>query len=643
MIVIVYRANSCPEKFTQSYKGNMKDLILSIFTILKYAGKILTGIRNTFFNLFFIAIIAAVVVALMADSDVEEPELKNNTALILAINGNIVEVQEEDDPFSAVVEQAMGVENPYSEILLQDILDAVNFAAEDDRISYLRLKMNRMGGAGLPQLEAIGHALTHFRKSGKKIIAAEDYYSQSQYYLASFADEIILNPMGGIDIHGFGVYRLYFKDVMDKLKINYHIFKVGTHKSALEPFMRNDMSSADREQNKEWLGALWATFSGKIAEQRGFSPDVITDYTNNAPENLSLVNGDTAKLALEKGLVDKLMTRIELRQYLSSMSAKEYDGSSRSIDIRDYLALGLRSYTESTSSKNVGLIVAQGMILPGEQPPGMIGSDTLAKTLANARKDNTIKAVVLRIDSGGGSAFASEIIRQELLELQNSGKKLIVSMGNTAASGGYWIAAPADQIWASPTTITGSIGIFGAIPTFEDSLAEMGIYSDGVGTTSISSGINLTQAISEDVSQSIQLSVEHGYNQFLSIVAEGRSMGLTEVEKLAEGRVYDGVRAKELGLVDELGNLDQAIDSAARLAGLGDDYSVVYVERPLSFKEKLIKRFNHRLSSFVQSDTRYNPFIDAAKKALLPVSEIMTFNDPKNIYAHSLLFGTPQL
>ncbi len=621
----------------------MKDLIVSIFTIFKYAGRILTGIRNTFFNLLFIGIIAAIVVALMAESDVEQPALEKNTALVLSIDGNIVEVKEDEDPFSTAVQQAMGVENPYTDILLQDILDAINYAAKDERISYLRLKMNRMGNAGLPQLEAIGKALENFRKSGKKVIAAEDYYSQPQYFLASYANEVILHPMGGVDLHGFGVYRLYFKEIMDKLKINYHVFKVGTHKSALEPFIRNDMSDADREQNKEWLGALWSTFSKEIAKQRRFSPVVIEDYTNNAPGNLSLVNGDTAKLALEKGLVDKLMNHIELKKYLGTMSAKDFDGSAKTIGIHEYLALQTRSYIESTSSKNVGLVVAQGTILPGEQPPGLIGSETLAQTLENARTDKSIKAVVLRIDSGGGSAFASEIIRQEVVALKNSGKKVIVSMGNVAASGGYWISSPADQIWASPTTITGSIGIFGAIPTFEDSLAKMGIYSDGVGTTSISSGVNLTLPMSEDIARSIQLSVEHGYSQFLSIVAEGRSMQVEDVEKLAEGRVYDGTKAKQLGLVDQLGDLDQAIASAAKLAGLGKDYSVVYVERPLSFKEKLIKRFNHRLNSFIQSKNIANPFIGAAQKALMPVSELLTLNDPKGIYAHSLLFGAPQL
>lgn len=621
----------------------MKDLIVSIWKILKYAGRFLTGIRNFFFNLLFIGIIAVVIIALMADSDVEKPALDTGTALILAINGNIVEVQEEAEPFSTLVGQAMGVENPYSEILLQDILDTINYAAEDDRISFLRLKMGRMGNAGLPQLEAIGKALDTFRKSGKKVVAAEDYYSQAQYFLASHADEIILHPMGGIDLHGLGVYRLYYKELMDKLKVNYHVFKVGTHKSALEPFMRKDMSVADREQNKQWLNALWTTFTDEIAAQRHFSANVIADYTNNAPENLSLVNGDTAKLALDKGFADKLMNHIELNRYFDSLTKKDLDGNAKTIGMQEYLALHSRSYTESTSSKNIGLIVAQGTILPGKQPPGLIGSETLAKTMENARKDKSIKAVVLRIDSGGGSAFASEIIRQELVELKNSGKKVIVSMGNVTASGGYWIASSADQIWASPTTITGSIGIFGAIPTFEDSLAELGVYSDGVGTTSISSGVNLTLPMSDDIARSIQLSVEHGYRQFLSLVAEGRSMTVEDVEKLAEGKVYDGTRAKELGLVDQLGDLDQAIASAAKLAGLGDNYSVVYVERPLSFKERLIKRFNHRLSSIVQVKQAENPFIGAARKAFLPVSELLTLSDPKGLYAHSMLFGTPQL
>lgn len=613
----------------------MKDLFLSIFNIFKWAGKIFTIIRNTIFNLLLILLVALAISGFLATRTSDLPVIQENTGLVLSLAGNIVEEKEDVDPFNELFNEAMGGDNPYQEILLQDILDAIHSATVDPNISYLLLDLKHLGGAGLPQLASIGHALTEFKTSGKKVVAAEDFYSQRQYYLAAYANEIILNPMGGVDLHGFGVYRLYFKDMLDKLKVNYHIFRVGTHKSALEPVMRNSMSMEDREQNSKWLGALWNDFKQDISTERNISVDVIDNYTNNAPDNLLMVGGDTATLAMEKGLVDKLMTRIERSNYLATLSGKSFDGKPRVIGINDYLATIEPSYTGDDAS--IGLIIATGTILPGEQPPGTIGGDSLAEIIRSARLDKDIKAVVLRIDSGGGSAFASEIIRQEILALKESGKKIVVSMGSVAASGGYWIAADANEIWASPTTITGSIGIFGAIPTFEDSLSELGVYGDGVGTTRISSGINVTQPLSKDLSQVIQLSVEYGYQQFLSIVSEGRNIDMQQVQQLANGKVYDGIEAKQLGLVDQLGGLEEAIDSAAQLANLSSDYTIRYVKQPLTFKEKLLDQFRHGVQTLVP-DLPANAAISQLYKAITPLREIVTLDDPENIYAHSLIF-----
>lgn len=617
----------------------MKDLFFSIVNIFKWVGKFFTIIRNTIFNLLLLAVLIIVISALVTTKTPEEPVVQTNSGLVLSLVGNIVEEKEDVDPFNELFNEAMGVDNPYQEILLQDILDVIYSGSVDSNIKYLLLDLKHMGGVGLPQLATIGQALTQFKERGKKVIAAEDYYTQNQYYLAAYADEIILNPMGGVDLHGFGVYRLYFKEMLDKIKVNYHIFRVGTHKSALEPIMRNDMSPEDKEQSKKWLSSLWDDFTKDILRERELSQDAIDDYTNNAPENLFLVAGDTAQLALEKGLVDKIMTRNEMREYLATLSGQSDEGEPLTINIQDYLPTIDKSYTEVDAEQTVGLIVATGTILPGEQPPGTIGGDSLATIIRTARLDDSIKAIVLRIDSGGGSAFASEIIRQEILDFKKSGKKIVVSMGNVAASGGYWIAADADEIWASPTTITGSIGIFGAIPTFEDSLADIGVFGDGIGTTELASGVNITQPLSNNLSKVIQLSIENGYQRFLNIVSEGRNLDIRDVQQLANGKVYDGNQAKEIGLVDQLGNLEDAIAAAADLAGLGHNYSTVYVERPLTFKEKLLEQFRQGALAAIP-DLPANNTVSNLYKALTPLKDIASLQDPRGVYAHSMIFDS---
>ncbi|PID77700.1 MAG: signal peptide peptidase SppA [Deltaproteobacteria bacterium] len=613
----------------------MKKLLKFIFNIFKWAGKSVTILRNLIINLVFFGSIIILAAALMLSTKkVQEPVLTANTGLILSLAGQVVEEKENIDPFNDLFNEAMGVENPYQEILLQDILDAVNHAAIDSNISYLLLDMERLNGIGLPQMEAIGQALDNFKKSGKKVLAAEDYYRQDQYYLASYASEIILNPMGKVDLHGFGLYRLYFREALDRLKVNYHIFRVGTHKSAIEPLIRDDMSPEDKEQNNRLLAALWSDYTAKITSMRRLAADALDDYANHLPENLAQTGGDTARLALDKGLVDKLMTRVELEKYLNTLSERDEKGRGKTIKMKKYLTTFTRKYTEKENS-NIGLIVAQGMILPGEQPPGTIGGDTLAKTIRKARQDKAIKAVVLRIDSGGGSAFASEIIRQELLALKDAGKKVVVSMGNTAASGGYWIASAADEIWASPTTITGSIGIFGAIPTFEGSLASLGVYGDGVGTTAISSGIGITRPLSDELEKTIQLSVEHGYNTFIDIVAEGRNMPPERVEELAGGRIYDGVQAKQLGLVDYNGGLEDAVRSAAKLAGIEKKYKAVYIRKPLTMKEKILQQFSSSLAALLP-ERHSDSVLSLIHRAIAPAREVLLLKDPHGVYARSL-------
>lgn len=612
----------------------MKDFIKLAFKILKFIGRSFTFVRNSFLNVLFIIAFFAILFVFIPR---EPPQVPRDTVLRLDIAGNIVEEKKLLNSFEKLLRESLSLDAPEPETALQDILDCINSATKDAHISALLLNIKDMGNAGINQLRDIGQALEHFKETGKQVIAAEDYYTQSQYFLASYANTIFINPMGGVDIHGFGAYRLYFKDALDRLKITYNVFKVGTYKSALEPFTRNSMSPEDQQQNELWLSALWQVYTDEIAKQRNVSLDALHFYTHNIDEALNATNGSTAQLALKTGLVDRIATRQEIFSYLASLTKNPVEAP-YTLSSANYLDVISPSFQEDTTKTNkVGLIVAEGTILPGNQPPGMIGGDSLAKLIKNARENKEIKALVLRISSGGGSAFASEVIRQELLELKKSGKPLVVSMGAVAASGGYWIAADADEIWASPATITGSIGIFGAIPTFEKTLAALGIYRDGMGTTPLAAGLDITQPLPEQLKNVIQQTIIYNYDQFLQIVADGRNIEKSRVAELAEGRVYDGQTAESLGLVDKLGSLDDALGAAAELAGL-QTFSTEYIRSPVSIKDHLLQFFTTGYAFLPETSLIQNPVLIRLTETLRNhQNEILLPGDPHGIYAQCLI------
>jgi len=614
----------------------MKDLFFSIVNIFRHAGKVFTFVRNTTMNIILVGIICLLIFSLIPIKDLAIPQ---NSILKLQISGNIVE---EKKPISALenfLDSSLGTQIE-PETLLQDVLDTIDSAAKDENISLLLLDLKNLKHAGLNQLMAIGQAIENFRSPLKKVIAAADYYTQTQYYIASYADNIIINPMGIVDLHGFGVYRLYFKKALEKLQINYNIFKVGTYKSALEPFTRNNMSDQDRLQSEVWLSALWEIYTDDVNKQRNLDPEAITKYTTDIASQLEYTKGDSAKLALKLGLIDQIMNRQQLTAYLSIMSGSKNNSGPNIITSTEYTDRIDRTYDgNGSSSDKIGIIIAEGNIVPGKQPAGLIGDDSLGMLIQKARKDDAVKAVVLRINSGGGSAFASEIIRQELLALKKSGKPFVVSMGTVTASGGYWIAANSDEIWASPATITGSIGIFGALPTFEKTLASFGVYSDGVGTTPLASGINLTQPLPEQLRSAIQQGVAHGYDQFLSIVSEGRNLERSHVENIAEGRVYDGQTAKNLGLVDKLGTLEDAVKSAAELASL-TDFQAEYIRRPETVRDHFLQYLTTRVSGeLIKSSLKLtNPALTHLKNsAYSQLEKLLKMEDPRGIYAYSFI------
>lgn len=609
----------------------MKLLTSSIINILKYTGKVVTFIRNTFLNLFFLLIL--IIVAYSFFESTQTPEVTVNTSSILRLDfyGNIVEERKILSSIEMILEDPFFSQANQQETLLQDILDVINKSTTDEQIEVIQLNLKKMDRAGLNQLETIGLALNNFKMAGKKVIAVEDNYSQSQYFLASFADTIIINPMGRVDIHGLGVYKLYFKDALDRLKINYNIFKVGTYKSAVEPFTRTSMSTQDQQQNKVWLSKLWQSYSERVTTNRNLNSFQLRRYTNNVAKELAAAKGNTAQLALNIGLVDKIMTHAEIINHLNQLS--HTTGDTLAVTSTETYLEGITpSFTNAGTDKpGIGIIIAEGTILPGKQPTGLIGGESLATLINKARIDKDIKALVLRINSGGGSAFASEIIRQALLEFKKTGKPLVVSMGSVAASGGYWIAADADEIWAAPTTITGSIGIFAAIPTFEKSLGALGIYSDGVGTTPLAAGVNVTRELSQDLKNVIQQNVEYNYGQFIAIVAKGRNLDIASVEKLAEGRVYDGTTAQKIGLVDHLGSLAEAIQSTAKLAGL-TDYKARYIQSPSTVKDQLLHYLTTSLPAL--SSSQDNHWLKAIKDIFSSqINQFITLDDPAGIYA----------
>jgi protease-4 len=588
-------------------------------------------LRRIVGNLLFLLLIIFFIVIVFFDSGEDVPE---GAALILSPEGNIVEQQTESMLASDIFGDAAK-----EETLLKDVIDVIDFAKDDERIEVLVFDLRKMRKAGISKLQSIGTALERFSSSGKQIFAFGDYFNQQQYYLATHADRLYLNPMGAILLHGFGIYRKYYKTALEKLQIQFHVFKVGTYKSALEPFLRDGMSDYAKEATLAWLTVLWDFYKVDVASRRGFRPQDLDDFINNLPGHLTQADGDAALMALNLGLVDELKTRDEFRQELIERLGQDKDSLTfKQIAFDEYLSHIRPALMKSHPAKDkVGIIVASGIIMDGEQPSGRIGGDTMAGLLVQAREDENVKAVVVRVDSGGGSATASEVISREIELTRRAGKPVFVSMGSIAASGGYWIAAPADQIWATPTTITGSIGIFGAFPTFERSLKSLGITSDGVGTTKLSDAFDPSRPLNELVAQSMNQVIEQGYRRFVQRVAEGRNMQPEAVEKIAQGRVWAGITAKDLGLVDKIGSLQDAVDAIAETAGL-TDYEISYITQPLTTRELLIKRLNRFLvgifvaMSLTDHPTKklYDAVIDTE------VDHVLRADDPVGSYAYCL-------
>lgn len=601
--------------------------------ILRSIYNAITWVRLALSNLLFLVVLALLFYLFVGGGPQPLPE---RAALLLNMSGTVVDQRSPIDPLQALLSEPSPLEH---EVLLRDVLDALRFAAEDPAISALVMELDSLLYVGLSNTLEIADALEIFRASGKPIVAVGDYFTQDQYLLASHADEVIVHPLGGVALEGYSNYRNYFAEALDKLSVDVHVFRAGEHKSALEPLTRNDMSPAEKTVSARWLQDLWGRYTTIVETQRELAAGTVDDYVNRFPEHLKHSEGDIARTALQAGLVDKLMPRAAANDHLVEVvGAQDDEGLYEAVVFERYVARKRPLALTAPENDRVAVITAQGNILPGDQPPGAIGGESLARLIRSTAQSPGVRAIVLRINSGGGSLFASEVIRRQVMDARDTGLPVVVSMGPVAASGGYYIAADANEIWATPATLTGSIGVFAAFPTFDGLLERLGVHTDGVGTTELAGALRPDRPLTPELEEVINAGVDFAYREFLQVVATGRDMNLEQVRPLAEGRVWAATDALAAGLIDNLGGLEEAIASAAALADIAD-YDVEYVELPLSPRERLLKELANRSASW--GLLHASSGAAAALESLLqPVrqaaAEWQFLRDPRHLYLRCL-------
>ncbi|HHJ2687458.1 TPA: signal peptide peptidase SppA, partial [Escherichia coli] len=557
----------------------MRTLWRFIAGFFKWTWRLLNFVREMVLNLFFIFLVLVGVGIWMQVSGGDSKETASRGALLLDISGVIVDKPDSSQRFSKLSRQLLGASSDrLQENSLFDIVNTIRQAKDDRNITGIVMDLKNFAGGDQPSMQYIGKALKEFRDSGKPVYAVGENYSQGQYYLACFANKIWLSPQGVVDLHGFATNGLYYKSLLDKLKVSTHVFRVGTYKSAVEPFIRDDMSPAAREADSRWIGELWQNYLNTVAANRQIPAEQVFPGAQGLLEGLTKTGGDTAKYALENKLVDALASSAEIEKALT----KEFGWSKTD---KNYRAISYYDYalkTPADTGDSIGVVFANGAIMDGEETQGNVGGDTTAAQIRDARLDPKVKAIVLRVNSPGGSVTASEVIRAELAAARAAGKPVVVSMGGMAASGGYWISTPANYIVANPSTLTGSIGIFGVITTVENSLDSIGVHTDGVSTSPLAD-VSITRALPPEAQQMMQLSIENGYKRFITLVADARHSTPEQIDKIAQGHVWTGQDAKANGLVDSLGDFDDAVAKAAELAKVKQWHLEYYVDEPTFF------------------------------------------------------------
>lgn len=612
----------------------MRTLWRFIAGFFKWTWRLLNFVREMVLNLFFIFLVLVGVGIWMQVSGGDSKETASRGALLLDISGVIVDKPDSSQRFSKLSRQLLGASSDrLQENSLFDIVNTIRQAKDDRNITGIVMDLKNFAGGDQPSMQYIGKALKEFRDSGKPVYAVGENYSQGQYYLASFANKIWLSPQGVVDLHGFATNGLYYKSLLDKLKVSTHVFRVGTYKSAVEPFIRDDMSPAAREADSRWIGELWQNYLNTVAANRQIPAQQVFPGAQGLLEGLTKTGGDTAKYALENKLVDALASSAEIEKALT----KEFGWSKTD---KNYRAISYYDYalkTPADTGDSIGVVFANGAIMDGEETQGNVGGDTTAAQIRDARLDPKVKAIVLRVNSPGGSVTASEVIRAELAAARAAGKPVVVSMGGMAASGGYWISTPANYIVANPSTLTGSIGIFGVITTVENSLDSIGVHTDGVSTSPLAD-VSITRALPPEAQQLMQLSIENGYKRFITLVADARHSTPEQIDKIAQGHVWTGQDAKANGLVDSLGDFDDAVAKAAVLAKVKQWHLEYYVDEP-TFFDKVMDNMSGSVRAMLPDALQAMlpaPLASVASTVKSESDKLAAFNDPQNRYAFCL-------
>ena len=559
--------------------------------------------------------------------------VEDNVALVIAPSGELME-QVDIEPAQKFAEKFNGA--PPSQTLLRDLIAALDAAKDDKRIPLAVIKLDDLSSAGLAQLEELNAAIDRFKAKGKPVYAYGSSFEQAQYFVAAHATEVSLDPLGSVAVEGISSYQNYFKDALDKLGVTVNVFRVGEYKSAVEPFLRNDMSPEAKAANIDWMNDLWTRFGADVGIARELPPDAVNNYVNGFVNGMTVLKGDAAKYAEASKLVTKLETLQQFRQHIAKTVRMDEDsGSFRQIYFADYLRATRIAAAASTATENhVGLVVVQGEIVDGDGQPGQAGGDSVSDLLDQARRDDSVQAVVLRVNSPGGSVYASEQIRRGVQALREAGKPVVASMSSVAASGGYWVSMAADKIVAHESTITGSIGIFGIIPTFDGPLAKLGVHTDGVATTALAGAMRVDRPLSPEVKLIVQASIEKGYRDFINGVADGRGLQPEAVDQIARGRVWSGLKAKQLGLVDSFGSLEDATKLAASLAKLEEGHYSLQEYTPESESPmQSLMRFLGTGMSRLQSRTSLANMIEELKSAQELRHITGWMNDPRGAYA----------
>jgi protease-4 len=586
--------------------------------------RLLDAIRLFVVNVIFVGVLAIVFASVIAA--LASPSVEDGVGLALELRGRIVEAPTPVTTLQAALGAPM-----LAETVLDDVLDAIRQAQDDARIGAIVLVLRDLAEVDLAKATTIGDALDAFRAGGRPVFVFGEFLGQHQYLLASHADRVYLHPMGEVMLAGYATHGLYLREALERLGVSVNVFRVGEFKSAVEPYLRDDMSEAARAASQHVLDAQWRILRDRLAGNRRLSAAAIDDYVTGIATHARATGGDLARAALEHGLVDELLGMEAFMQRLGERVGRDDAGRPRLLPMDDYLRAVRRE--PPPADAEIAVVTARGAIVLDDPGGANIGARQLVGELRALREQERVKAIVLRIDSPGGSAYASELIREALQQAQQAGKRVVASMSGVAASGGYWIAASADEIWADPATITGSIGIFAVVPTFERSLSMLGVHTDGVATSPLAGGIDPLRPLGEPLQQLLAASIEFGYRRFIDTVAAGRGLEPAAVEAVAGGRIWTGVDALEHGLVDGLGGLDDAIGAAARVAGL-EHYAVRERRRQPGMAERV-------LGSLVGATTAGTTAgVDQVLSQLRSaVADLVTFDDPRGIYARCMACG----